>query len=314
MPENKETITSEVDLDINYSAADAANDVEEEPSTEAENEEEKPEAPESEVIPDLPADEEAKGDEDEDESDDDLPQLDAKAKEAIGDNPAALEAWERAWKGVKKREDKLAASEQHYSGLVGVEQALSDPAHAKATLRAIIDATAKHLGKTAEELLGADNSSTSTGEFEYASDAKLYQKAVTDAKAQAKAEIMDALGIDPKDLQGLVKERNSARQAEAMDKWADTALPVITNKAAKEVGWNGVTKQMILEAAKDYPALIKSDPLKALKKTFPDEYAASRQKVSKKLPDMLDSSNSVGHTNPVDPLDYTAAHAMRDIA
>jgi hypothetical protein len=307
MTDETTTITLEQDIDdATYSAADAANDIEEGQSEPAKEDDKTTENTEDSVIPPLPADEEAK----EEEDSDDLPKLDTQAREAIGDNPEALEAWDRAWKGVTKREAKVKESEDRLAGFGNVEQALMDPSTAPAVLLEIAQASAKATGLTLEQLLGSDNSSTQTGDFAFDTDKKLYERAVADAEAK----VMEKLGIDPKDLQGLVSERKQAAEAQRLDDWASKATGPISAKAAKEAGWSGITKQMVLEAAKENPKLISENPLLALKRTFPDEYAASQRTESKKLPEMPDGSSAKGYTIPTNPLEYTAAHAAMEVS
>lgn len=152
---------------------------------------------------------------------------------------------------------------------------------------AAYEALGRELGITARPSVPTDL----PGEFEYESDTKVYEKAVADAEARALEKFEKLYGAD---LQALRADREAqAKQKEFESKVEKESKSVIGFLARTENGW-GVTKEMVAQAMREMPDV---DPAVAVKRCFPDEYAAHKVAkatgaVTKKGPEMPSGSGS----------------------
>jgi hypothetical protein len=106
------------------------------------------------------------------------------------------------------------------------------------------------------------------------------------------------------------QERELSRTQSQAQAFLDTEAPRVIGFLAKtENGW-GVTKDMVAQAIKEFPNL-KDDLPKAVKRTFPDEYASHKAAAVLKAqgtpgPELLTKGGSNSRGVVLEPLDYDA--------
>lgn len=335
MPENTDTVVlhdNDATLDGESSIHDIYKAIQDEEGAPTEDKDTKDPSPTAEEGPDEP---EVEVDSDEDDLD--LPKLDAKALEAIGDNPKAKEAWERAWKGVTKREKQLTGKEEALKAL-GIDpdtdqaevkefkflrDGLSNPATAAKTALGII----KFLTDSGITFPEGTPGTTQAPALEFSEegyakggDKAVLEAAVAQAKAQAKKEIMDELGFNPEEVKALLSNQKQqtaeAIKTKEVDDYVSGVTPRIAAKAEKTLGWSGVDKAMVGQAYRTFPELTKTDPMTALKQTFPDKWAEvfskSASRGNQKV--VVDGREGGGIEIPKDPMAYNIHHAYAQIS
>ena len=296
--------------------------------TSDEEEEETPEATEepeeesSEIADEL--DEESEETEEEEET---TFKLDERVLDALKDHPDLAKRAKEQFKGLAKKEKQLSEREQNLAGLIHYGQRLADANSFEDTIAQIVNEMAQHHGRPAQEIatrLASRLTPSAPVEeekpsFEVESDYKVFDAAKTaaekiaDAKAnqakeQAKQELLEALGVKPDEFRALMDEVKAKRAQEAENAWVEKHAPAIIAKAEKAEGWKGVTKQMVLQAKKEFPN--EEDHVKALKKAFPDRYAKARlaAQSQKKGPEMTPTATSARGKTPAKPLhEWTTA-------
>lgn len=284
-----------------YSAADALRDIEEETATEEAEPEKEEATPEPEPEPDATADE---GEPEEGDGEDALPQLDAKIREAIGDNAEALEAWKRQWKGVEKRENRLKAEEERLDVFSRYEQALVNPDTAEAALRHLVQSVAEATGIKLT-ISASDN----------AAEGEDWEKA--GYYSQKEYELAKELEAQKAKLNSIESERAQERQEREERGWLNNMTPKVAKQIAAEYDGFEVTNAMLKEAVTNLPQF-KSEPAKAVKMYYADDLIKhTAGKVAarhKKLPELPDTSSSKGFEVPTNPEHYNAVHAYAEIS
>lgn len=324
--------------DTEYSAAQAYKDsqdaeslagevkTEGEPATEETKETEAPTAEE----------EAAKEPEELEDEEEDLPKLDAKALEAIGDNPVAQEAWKRAWKGVTKRETQLTAKEtafrqetEGYDTYIDLEKRLTDPQQAAQVLETLVTYTKNKLGidlpwfnKTGDipavvPLEGPEP--WKKDGFEFEGEWKAYKRATQETNQQiqqaveaTRRQMMEQFG-NPEEIRQMVAQNAETARIKKQDEYINGLTPRVVSKAKANL-WEGVDKAMVAKAALEYPELIKTDSLEALKKTFPDKWAEVVSGKKKVEMAMVEPATLSGRARTADPMNYSAAEAYADVS
>jgi len=141
--------------------------------------------------------------------------------------------------------------------------------------------------------------------FEYEGEYKAYQR----AKADALKEFEAKFGPTVEEFQ---QQKQEQTQAKEFQSFIDKEAPSVMGFLAKtENGW-GVTKDMVAEAARQFPNM-KDDLAKAVKMTFVDEFAAHKAGTTKTKegPEMLSGSTSRAKVMPTgDPEEWS----IHDIA
>jgi hypothetical protein len=119
------------------------------------------------------------------------------------------------------------------------------------------------------------------------------------------------------ELEQMKAEWTQRKQAEADGAWVDSnSQRIIAKIAAKTGGW-GVTKEQIAAAYKADRTALDADPVKALKREFPDEFAdwkSGANKPKKQPRDMVEGSQAKGYEIPDNPSDYSAKHALMELS
>lgn len=261
--------------------------------------------------------EEEESERDDNDGGEDLPSLSDTLLKAIGDNAEAKEAWERHWKGVQKRDKQLAereealkANEDGYKTFQNVEAVLygSTLEQAEKALEAIAESVRRHHGKKDEP------ESKDDGTFEY--DGKtFYSQTELDLYQEIQELKAKSATVEDPEIEEIKAERRQAKEQAALDSWVNSNhKSLIAKVAAKTGGW-GVTKEQIAAVAKTDKKALDSDPVKALKREYPDEYAKFVASGARKfeIKDMIDNSEAKGFKIPENPEDYTAAHALMEI-
>jgi hypothetical protein len=289
-----------------YSAADAAKDLETEESTDQEETTAEAEEP---TTTDVTADEDDTDEVEEPAEDEepDLPELDSKIVDALGDNTEAVELWKRQWKGIEKRERRLAEQQQAVSGLVKYAQGLSDPSTASQTLQEIIDSVAEGHGLTREQILGLASLEPDNGQTEW-------ERA--GFHSDREYELHKELQALKADLTPL-KTAEAERRREAEDR---AYVQSQTTRVAKQIAgqYDGfeVTASMLKTAVQNLPQF-RDEPAKAVRMWYADELVKHAQGKTasrhKKLPEMLDTSSAKGFDIPDNLDEYSAEHAAREV-
>lgn len=306
MPET-ETNTEATTPTVEYTAQDALKDIQE-PAEEPEVTKEPEVEEESATTDEVP---------DEPETEEDLPlrerlKLDDNVLEALPEE--ARTRWDQQVAGLEKIDNKLTELAAHTVRLTNWEEALSNPDTAQDALLQL-EANLKEKGIDMRSVFGKPTETTDNApEFELESDQKLHASAVATAVKQAKTELLASLGYNPSDVKALLDERAQAQRDTEFQSYVNGLTPRVAARAIKTEGWT-VTKEMVATAAKESPDLIKTDPIKALKKAFPDEYANHKasKATEKEVPTMVDGGTTRGIEIPTDPMQYTARHALQEV-
>lgn len=213
----------------------------------------------------------------------------------LAKDEAVAKRYYETQRGVAKVLEQAKAGkeevQQHLETLtpyVKYAQAFEDP-----NLKvAAFEALGKELGITGIAA-PAQAVATEFGETDdYKSDLQsVYNKAKADAKAEALSEFEAKYGPDLTALRATREEQVKQKEFEA--KVEKESKSVIGFLARTENGW-GVTKEMVAQAMREMPDV---DPAVAVKRCFPDEYAAHKVAkatgaVTKKGPEMPSGSGS----------------------
>jgi hypothetical protein len=256
-------------------------------------------------------------DNEEEEDEATLPDLDTVILEAIGDNPDAVKRWNEQWKGLQKKETQLAEREQviskdedGYSVYQTYSEAFADPNKYEEALAFLTEQVRQMHGAKAvqeDEVVENENQTfTYDGQIFYSErEIELY-KEIRDLK-NSKRE-------DP-ELEEIKAEVRARKAETALNKWVDQNLNSVAAKVkAKTAGWE-VSRDMLAQVAKADGELLKTDPVQAFKRNFPDAYADFRagSKPKPKVRDLVDNSSAKGYNVPDDPREYSAKHALMEI-
>lgn len=250
----------------------------------------------------------------EEDEDTDLPQLDEIILKALGDNTEAKQAWERQWKGVEKRERKLAereeaiqTDEKGYQVYQSYAEAFSDPERWQAAYEAL----GKSLGQAHNQTPAQEAKEVDNG-WEY--DGKLW---ASETEIELYKEVQALKAAKPQEdpfIAQLKAEREAEKEERAISQWVDSNQPRITSKVAAKTGGWGVTKEMVAEVAKTNREGLEKDPVAAMQKAFPIEWGDFRASTAKpKVRDMLSNTEAKGFTVPENPDEYSAAHALMEL-
>lgn len=250
-----------------------------------------------------------------DDDDEELPELSKPILDAIGDNAEAKAAWDRHWKGVKKREKQfqereaaLATDEKGFQAYQSYGAAFADPEKAPAAFKHLKESLEKAYGyslDTTEPIPAEDGTFQYDGKTFYSEGEVLLYQELQSLKNQ-KSETKE----DP-ELEEIKAEVRARKESDAQKAWVKThASSLIAKVSAKTGGW-GITEEQILQVRKAEPDLLDKSPVEAMKRNFPDAYADWKAGQSKpKVKDMIDGGDAKGFTIPDDPLEFTAKHAL----
>lgn len=299
-----------------YNAASAladleSEDTEETPAVTADEDETEEETEESDVQEDQP------DDDNDDEEDDDLT-----AKLALDESIAdklpedARKRYEQQVKGLAKKEKQLleraeaiATDEKGYQVYQSYADAFSDPQRAWDAYKALGDNLTKLHGEPQTQPVVVE---TDNGYYTY--DGKTFASEM-EIELYKEVQSLKTGNVDP-EIEEIKAERKARKETEALNAWVDGVQPRITAKVAAKTGGWGVTKEQIAQVAKLDKQLLDSDPVTAMKRYFPDEYAdfkSSSLRPKKPVKDMIDSTSVKGFKIPDNPDDYNAAHALMEL-
>jgi hypothetical protein len=292
-----------------YSAADAAKELETETEESTDQTETTAETEES-TTTDVTADEDATDEEDDTETDEEdlpeLPELDSKLKEALGDNAEALELWERQWKGIAKRERRLKDSEDRVQTFAAYEQGLTNKETAPGFLNHLISVVEQQTGLTKEQLLGL--TATDNGQPQWEQEGYYSEKELELARKQ------QALEAKLSSLESAEAKREQEKEEKL---WLDRQTPKIAKTIEGQYDGFKVTPGMVKKAIDALPQF-KDEPARAVEMFFARELVkhASEKTAGrhKKLPEMLDTSSAKGFEVPSNLEEYSAAHAALEVS
>lgn len=250
-----------------------------------------------EVPEDDPGDETDEAD-DEEEEEDEIPELDSKIREALGDNADAIALWERQWKGIVKREKRLAKDEVGFQTFQAYERAFSDPDTAKQAFDSLGEALSKQYGwdsPTSPQEEASDKDWEAAG-FYSEKEYELHQKQQKLDERLAKFEEAERRRTEERQLQG----------------WVNATAQKVAKQVAGRYDGFEVTPAMLKEAVENLPQL-RDKPVEAVTKWFAQElYAHGQGKASrsKRMPEMPTSAKAKGFDIPDNPEDITIDHAF----
>lgn len=165
-------------------------------------------------------------------------------------------------KQAKEQLTILVESLEPYGNLV---DRLANPATAKDAYLELGRRLERELGVT----LGVD-------EYDYLATADEDENDISSVKAAALAAIEEKYGVTLKELQEEHEKRQAeARLREKIDKVAPTVIGYLKRT---EAGWP-VSKDMLVEAARQFPQIFEEDPARAVKAAFPDSLAEHKAKL-----------------------------------
>lgn len=265
----------------------------------------------------------------EDDEDNDL-DLESKLKldPAIADKLPAevVERFGQQVKGLAKkekqfaeREEALQADEKGFQTYQGLSRELfeSGPEKAQAVLEHLTKVVHEHHKLEAKESK-EEPTTDDTGvihydgkEFYSQTDLETYQELqATKAELAALREHKDP------ELEEIKAERKAEKEQKALNSWVDSNSKSLIAKIAVKTGGWGITKEQIAEVAKTDRAALEADPVKVMKRHFPDEWGEFRATGSRKfeVKDMIDNSQAKGMKIPDNPDEYGAAHALMELS
>ena len=262
--------------------------------------------------------ESADGEEESDEEN--VPELDAEIAKHL---PTELvERWNTQWKGVVKRETRLAAAEQslidgfnELETVTTLSNRLADKQTAIETYRWLGEQLKNQHGYRDEDLFGrADNSLTATEADDYDSfDDYLEQTNGdnADLRKKLKQELLSELSPVLKEFEAFKAER-AQQQKQAQLQQRIKAITPAVNKELKvsDNGWQ-VSSEQVLEAISQLPQF-ESDPAEAVRRWFSTERVEHIRKTAsggKKAPELIPAAKATGEklVSP-EKLDFATAY------
>lgn len=240
---------------------------------------------------------------------DSTPSLDQIVRDAIGENPEAIEAWENHWKGVEKREAKLGEREETLkSDEKGYEVYRS---YAEAFASEDPDTVRKAYEFLGKQLFGEGDKAKTESEPTENEDGTIQYDGQTfssEGEVFLYKQLQELRSQKDPDIEALKEDRRIRQEAEARAKWLDGKSQSIIARVQKTTGGWGVTKDQISKVLESDRAGLESDPVLAMKRAFPDEYADWREKRAKAkpdIPDMAQGSDAKGLKLPEDKSEWT---------
>jgi hypothetical protein len=273
-------------------------------------------------------------DEDLDSDEPDRLKLDPKVKAALPKEIA--KRFEEQAKGLEKVQKQLAQNIKTFNDYVSWDNALANKATAADALKTLATHVAQQHGLDLVEVLGLKATTPAAAktetkasealdgiEFKYDTDKELAEQlnsrfekmlgtAVAQAKEDAKREALESLGVDPKDLKGLLDQNRSAAQERAFAEHIKAITPTVqATFKAKRQGFE-VTEGMVREALEALPQF-KDRPAKAVDMYFSQRITKHMLKAvnPKKGPESPKTGGIRGGvTLPKNPLEVTASDIM----
>ena len=286
-----------------YSVADALKEREEELRAEREPSPEPPAEEETET--DEPKDEGEPEGEETDEApegepeDDDVPELADIILDPDADPVAKKQAWANHWKGIIKREQRVAAVEEQLNalGTGSVEESRKvflDAANRIAEARGIT--VQEYLGLTPQETVEDGvwpDGFASEKEVEHETRLERIERLLAEAE----------------------KDRAEQKRQAELDALVDRIAPRTIKKTAENLHGFKVDKNMIREAVLAFPN--EKDPVEAVGKRYWKEIAAhsvkmSRERTGTKGPELLPKSGARGHIVK-QPEEYSVMDALEEL-
>ncbi len=242
------------------------------------------------------------------ENDDDevaVPSLNEKIIEALGDNAEALSLWENHWKGVDKRERKLAEREELLTKDEKGWQVYETYANAFASedpkvVRDAYEFLGRELFKetkaepVAETL--EDGTITYDGETFYSEREVDLYKRLQHLESQK----------DP-EIEAIKADHRKRQESDARKEWLDANSQSIIARVQKTTGGWGITKDQISKVLESNRAGLEKDPVATLKSAYPDAYGDWRATRAKKpdVTDMIRGSDAKGMKLPEDKSEWS---------
>lgn len=251
------------------------------------------------------------------ENDDDdvaVPSLNEKIVEALGDNAEALDLWSNHWKGVEKRERKLAEREEILTKDEKGWQVYSTYAEAFASddPKVVKDAY-EFLGKQLfpeakaepEPVASEDGTITYDGQTFYSEREVDLYKRIQSLESQK----------DP-EIEAIKADHRKRQESDARKEWLDSNSQSIIARVQKTTGGWGVTKDQISKVLETNRDGLTRDPVATLKSAYPDAYADWKAARAKKtdIPDMIQGGDAKGMKLPENKADWSFEHHLAAIA
>lgn len=224
-------------------------------------------------------------------------------------NPELIDRWNSQWKGVEKREAKLAEGEAAVKEWDnGIAALFESPENAVRDLAQFLPKLAEHHGVTIAQLVGLSDAegSTSAEDDDLLPETAELRKETQALKAQVARLEQSANKAETERQAKEAQDRAEAEHKAYVDKVSDRTIKAIGKLHQGFV----VTKAMVGEALKAYPNL-KGEPIKAVEthqaSALIKHVGLAVAKAAGKGSDMTRGDGARGRRLPDDPTDIKAA-------